>query len=292
MTKRILALAAVAVTLCSCDKVHNGASDVNLNGEETIFTATIESMPTTKATIDGLTPSWEVGDLIRINTHYVYEAQSVGTKSDFYVVSYSQKVKGDSFEAIFPWNYMQWQGSDSYFYFSPDEGYEWQPGKFNMPMYAKSDNTELNFMNICGVLKISVDAHIMTQVKSIMVSNPNKLMNGSFIVSPEGDMVLNDPTDPMQYQYLRRRKIVFTDPVPVSDESKDFYFPLAPQTYDSLKIEISEDDATFPYHLSTKKDVHINIKRNQIYNVVFTNPDSTEYLDINRSSGLGNDDFE
>lgn len=41
----------------------------------------------------------------------------------------------------------------------------WAEGKFNMPMYAQSNTTNLEFKNLCGVLKIAVKKESIASVK-------------------------------------------------------------------------------------------------------------------------------
>lgn len=135
-------------------------------------------------------------------------------------------------------------------------------------MYAESNNTDLHFKNLCGVLAITVKDHQMTQVKKIRVSNSDKLMFGTFKVNADGAMQLIDPVDPSQAVELRRRQLIFEEPVPVLEQSKVFYIALAPQSYKNLVVEISEDGETFPYRNGARGT--IDIERNNIYPVTFT----------------------
>lgn len=286
MKMRILTMMIIAVALCACNKAQekNNPNEIPL-----IFTATIESTPGSKATLDGMTPSWEVGDQIRINNNFIYAAQNAGTSAKFGAIG--TETTGTYYTALFPASYLVWQGHNPTMFLLPDEECTWVEGKFNMPMYAISDDTNLNFKNICGVLAITVKDHQMSQVKRIRIYNPNKLMFGPFNVNSDGAMVLTDPVDPKIDVGLRRRSLIYTEPVPVYEESKVFYFPLAPQAYGTLKIEISEDGETFPYQLSTHPRANVVIERNKIYNVTFTDPRTTEYITV-MPAELGNGDFE
>ena len=290
MRKHIFTMMAIAAALCACTKEEPSG---NIKETPLVFKATIEGTPSAKVTLDGMTPSWEVGDQIRINNEYLYEADNAGTTATFHAVD--QQTGGSAYEALFPTTYMRGQGTGGYMHWvknlPPDEEYRWEEGKFNMPMYAKSNDTNLYFKNLCGVLAITVKDHQMHQVKRIRVYNSTKLMFGAFNVNSDGAMVLTDPTDPAQAEGLRMRSIIYTEPVPVYEESKVFYIPLAPQAYKYIRIDISEDGETFPYQLGTGSGVNVVIERNKIYNVTFTDPRITEYITVIPVE-LGNDDFE
>lgn len=85
MKKRILAMMAIAATLCACNKVESTNPEVQtpeINTHEVMaFTASFENAGA-KATLNGMTPNWEVGDEVSINGN-VYRAESAGTSTTF-----------------------------------------------------------------------------------------------------------------------------------------------------------------------------------------------------------------
>ncbi len=281
MKKFFFTILTVAAALCGCTKDELLTNEVPSAGEdernETLtFTAVMEGTLNTRVTLADMTPSWQIGDQIRINKSYIYEAQNAGTTATFWATD--QQASGSSYEALFPTSYMvQWGYGNPQMHFPPDEEYPWVDGGFTMPMYAKSDNTELHFKNLCGVLRITVPEHQISQVKRIRVYNTVKPMFGLFEVGSDGGLVLTNP-NPNPAEGERMRSVIFSNAVPVRDESKVFYIALAPQEYGRLRIDISEDGETFPYQLSTK--YFVTIERNKIYNVAFTDPRSTEYITV------------
>lgn len=88
MKKYILTFMAFAAALCACNKEQmieseTPAPDVTPQGE-TVFTATMEGAPETRATYNGelKCASWEIGDQVNIDGS-IYEAQSSGTTTIF-----------------------------------------------------------------------------------------------------------------------------------------------------------------------------------------------------------------
>lgn len=286
MRKHIFAILALAAALCACNK------EQPTNTDPVIFTATMEGTPGTKVTLDGKMPNWEVGDAIKINKEFTYKAQSAGTTTTFWADG-REVGAASTYEAIFPTSYVSgssWGGSPTewVYYLPVDEEYEWVDGNFNMPMYAKSNDTDLHFKNLCGVLRITVTAKQMQQVKRIRVYNSKKPMFGTFTVDSNGALALDNSADTEELG-LKMRSIIYTTPVPVFDENKVFYIPIAPKNYSYLRIDVSEDGETFPYQLGTRGSV--KIERNKIYDILFTDPKSTEYITVVPAE-LGNEDFE
>lgn len=137
----------------------------------------------------------------------------------------------------------------------------WADGKFNMPMYARSNTTDLQFKNLCGVLKITVKNDVMAAVKSIRISSTNKAVSGKFHVDSNNAAVLDDPS-----AKGRSVTIQYTQAVTTSPEGTDFYVAIPPQTYQNLKIEIGDGVSDFR-ELVTKAGAQIVIERNKIYHI-------------------------
>lgn len=85
MKKTIYAMLAIAAALCACNKVENTDPEVQTPELQTpevmAFTASFENAGA-KATLDGMTPNWEVGDDVNINGT-VYYAKTAGTSTTF-----------------------------------------------------------------------------------------------------------------------------------------------------------------------------------------------------------------
>ena len=139
---------------------------------------------------------------------------------------------------------------------------EWADGRFNMPMYAESATTNLQFKNLCGVLKITVKSDDLASVRSIKVSSSNCATSGKFTVNEEGAAVLITPTDVSQIV-----TVTYTTPVETTAEGKVFYVAIPAQTYQDLKIRIS--DGANDKFMVTKSGADIVVERNKIYPIDF-----------------------
>ncbi|MBQ0061321.1 MAG: hypothetical protein KBT15_06070, partial [Bacteroidales bacterium] len=138
----------------------------------------------------------------------------------------------------------------------------WADGRFNMPMYAKSTTTNLQFKNLCGVLKITVKSDDLASVRSIKVSSSNCATSGAFTVNAEGAAELSTPDDISQTV-----TVTYTTPVETTAEGKVFYVAIPAQTYQDLKIRIS--DGANDKFMVTKSGADIVVERNKIYPIDF-----------------------
>ena len=139
---------------------------------------------------------------------------------------------------------------------------EWADGRFNMPMYAYSEDTNLKFKNLCGVLKITVKSDDLASVRSIKVSSSNCATSGAFTVNAEGAAELSTPDDISQTV-----TVTYTTPVETTAVGKVFYVPVPAQTYHDLKIRIS--DGANDKFMVTKSGADIVVERNKIYPIDF-----------------------
>lgn len=139
----------------------------------------------------------------------------------------------------------------------------WVEGKFNMPMYAQSSTSELNFKNLCGVLKISVNNVQFSKVQSIRVSSANKALSGKFTVDSNNSAVLTNAS-----AIANNITIMYTEAVPTTEEGTSFYIPVPAQTYRNLKIEVSSDGISYK-PLTTADNVDVTVERNKIYSIQF-----------------------
>lgn len=139
---------------------------------------------------------------------------------------------------------------------------DWADGRFNMPMYASSETTDLQFKNLCGVLKITVNDEDLASVKSITVSSANCATSGAFTVNTENAAELSDPSDASKSVTVTYNTAVETDA-----EGKVFYIPVPAQTYRDLVIKVSDDSRTVC--MTTRNGVDIVVERNKIYPITF-----------------------
>lgn len=231
-----------------------------------IFTATMEGNAT-RATYNSTEKcaSWEVNDQISINGK-TYNAQSAGLTTTFRAATEGQEAEGETYNAYFACTY---DGSSATLPAQVSE--TWADGKFNMPMYATSTTTNLQFKNLCGVLKITVKSDQIAAVKKIRVSSANAAISGSFTVDANNAAVLSDAST-----VANTLTITYTEAVPTTAEGKVFYVAVPAQTYQELKIELDADGNGFTKSMTTKSATDITVARNKIYPITFANNAATK----------------
>lgn len=141
----------------------------------------------------------------------------------------------------------------------------WTDGKFNMPMYAYSTDTDLKFKNLCGVLKITVKSDQIATVKSISVRSETHAVCGDFEVDADNAAVLTFP-----YSSPKTLTVTYTDAVPTTEAGKVFYVAVPAQTYHDLKIEIDADGSGNNLIMTTKSEANVTVARNTIYPITFS----------------------
>ena len=247
-----MAVAALAaLSSCSSDDIIQNEGSQNENGVTT-FTATIEG-ENTRATLVGMTPNWEVGDVISIDGHD-YRADAAGSSTTLTGTGAVETTH----HAYFPASL--YNGGTP----TLPASYQYEDGKFNMPMYAESTTTSLSFKNICGVLAITVPQSEMTSVQSIIVSS-DKQMNGE-ISSITAEGVLTFATATLSDAH-KKVTLTATSPIDIPAEGKTFYVPVPAATHNPLTITIS--NGTVTKALITKKSGGVEVARNNIYSITF-----------------------
>ena len=138
----------------------------------------------------------------------------------------------------------------------------WTEGRFNMPMYAQSTSKNLQFKNLCGILKVVVKNDIMTSVRSIKISSANCALSGAFTVT-DNKAVLTSPS-----ATANTLTINYTEAVPTTSEGTVFYIPIPAQTYRDLEITMT-DDAAIRRRMTIKSGEDFVVERNRIYTFNF-----------------------
>lgn len=248
----IIALAAIA-TISSCTKGglfpdKDGREEIVTGTAPQVFNAIMEGFPATRATLDGMTPSWEVGDVISIDGHS-YTAKTAGTSSTFEGTGAGEAIH----HAYFPAGLYN-GGSPAL-----PAVQTYVAGKFDMPMYAESDNTTLSFKNICAVLAIKVTSDDITTLKAIKVASDKK-MNGTFAVSDKKAVVGTDGTNVVVLES--------STALTLNADGTTFYIAIPAQNYMYLNIYLSSDGETYTRAMATKKAAGLgDIARSKIFSI-------------------------
>lgn len=248
----IIALAAIA-TISSCTKDglftdKDGREEIVTGTAPQVFNAIMEGFPATRATLDGMTPSWEVGDVISIDGHS-YTAKTAGTSSTFEGTGAGEATH----HAYFPAGLYN-GGSPAL-----PAVQTYVAGKFDMPMYAESDNATLSFKNLCAVLAIKVTSDDITTLKAIKVASDKK-MNGTFTVSDNKAVVGTDGTNVLV--------LASSTALTLNADGTTFYIAIPAQNYKYLNIFLSSDGETYTQAMATKKAAGLgDIARSKMFNI-------------------------
>ena len=245
-------MAAIA-TISSCTKDglftdKDGREEIVTGTAPQVFNATMEGFPATRVTLDGMTPSWEVGDVISIDGHS-YTAKTAGTSSTFEGTGAGEATH----HAYFPAGLYN-GGSPAL-----PAVQTYVAGKFDMPMYAESDNSTLSFKNICAVLAIKVTSADITTLKAIKVASDKK-MNGTFTVSDNKAVVGTDGTNVLVLES--------STALTLNADGTTFYIAIPAQNYMYLNIYLSSDGETYTRAMATKKAAGLgDIARSKMFNI-------------------------
>lgn len=153
---------------------------------------------------------------------------------------------------------------------SSEENYSSNLAKFLMPMCAQGNTSELQFKNLCAVLKIVVKTDVMDALHTIKVSSSNKAISGDFTIVDNTAVLVNP--DAVQNTYSRYYSKYF--PIKITSEGVIFYVALPAQTYRELRIDLISDGHT--KSMTTKKGVDIVVERNKMYQIVAATTENTE----------------
>ncbi len=127
----------------------------------------------------------------------------------------------------------------------------------NVPMVAVSENTTLQFKNICAVLAIKVASGT---VKAIKVMADQKNLSGDFTLDPSTSAITATTTG--------SNTVSLECGTAVTANNTTFYIAIPPQEYSSLQIYLSADGTTYKEAMATKVAAGLGtIARNKIINI-------------------------
>ena len=262
MKKYIYMAVAAIAALSSCTPDETG--DVNTNGSDEAFIATIETgnTRTTLGTGDNAGKVfWESGDKISINgvTYTGTPDKDNATKATF--EKDGDAATGTTFSAYYPASL--YDGTNATL--PAEQTYE--AGKIsNLPMYAQSDDHNLVFKNLCGVLAITVNSSDFSEVSSIDVYSDN-WMNGEFTVDASDYSMSFSGTIADANKKLTLS--MGTTPMSITT-SQVFYVAIPAGTHNLIfKVNGTLNSATTSKVMATKAANGITIERNTIYSIAF-----------------------
>lgn len=252
MKKNLVSLVSLAllvglVSLTSCKKEEN-------LGNGTQFRATMEGCTSQngKTTLNGTALEWVSGDQIAIYGTAGCGIYSAAPQTPATVAVFDN-VSGETGDAPFRAYYPSTLTTDGVNVTLPATQTYVEGSIHEFPMYAESNNEELSFKNLCGVLKLHL-TKANTNISSITVTAASEI-NGTFSVSYNG----GDPE--LTYSANGTNTTTLTCATAQSiAEGKDFYIYLPEGSYSGLQIEMTTDDNR--YCVKTANTA-INVTRSQ-----------------------------
>lgn len=269
MKKSILLLAVMATLLClsSCKKEENG---------KVLFKATIENpaqQGKTSIASDGMM-TWRSGDRIVVfygtsatsmTGQSLLSTTSTGRTAEF-TLALGNEPTGGHYYAVYPANIAGMIYHNSINLPTSQEYHAAEGGKvqFDAPMYAYSNDDQLVFKNLCGVVRIT-----LTTPKAInrIVVSANEPLCGQFTVNWNG----GEPT--LATTSTESTEVEFTCGSGVNcAEGADFYLylPVNEMGYTGMEFAFYATDGTY----STKtlmNDQRYVVGRNTLNPLVFSN---------------------
>ena len=257
MKKYIFMAVAAIAALSGCTSDND--FEENQTGKQTlVFTATMENSEGSRATYNSTEKyaEWQAGDQISING-MTYSAQEAGAVTTFKADSKGAE-EGDTYKAYFPAEL--YDGTTA----ALPATQAYKAGEFNMPMYAESTTSELEFKNLCSVLTIKVTSEDIATLKSIKVAS-DKVMSGTFTIGSDGQAVMSE--DGKKTVVLESSTALSLD-----EDGTVFYIAIPAQKYAYLNIFLSPDGKTYTQAMATKKyeydnDHEVVTARSKIYTI-------------------------
>ena len=230
--KRVIIIAFV--TLLSVASCELEISPI-VNHQALVFTASVDR-PVTKTSLDGddlsgYSVNWSNGDAIAIvdgAAHVgIYSTTSTSSSGTF-THSSGDEVTTADFEAYYPASI--YNGGIPTL---PDVQ-RYTPGNIaEAPMYASSSTTDLQFKNLCGILRLNISTSMASQkVRSIGLF-ANQKLSGTFSVESDA-AVISSSLDKDNYVSLDCGE----EGVNISSTPTSFYFSLPPGDYTNLQIAL------------------------------------------------------
>ena len=272
MKKNLLSLVILTslvylASLTSCKKE-------NTLGNGTQFRATMEDCTFTKTSLDGTALNWVTGDLIVVYGTLGNGIYSATPQTPARVAMFDN-VSGETGDGPYRAFYPTTLNNDGINITLPSVQVSEDGSLTEFPMYTESNNGDLAFKNICGVLKLHL-TKANTNINSISITAASEI-NGQYIINynegnPEIDYSANG---------MNTTTLTCNNAQNIAD-GKDFYIYLPEGSYDGLHIEMNTDDSR---HCIKASNRSINVTRSQYTLITFGEEDLT-FIPVGSKGGL------
>ena len=231
MKKRLFFLAAIGVlALSACVKeplITNAPEETDAH---VVFSAATESAATRTSLDgndqDGYTVNWQDGDQITVIAQGPlahYSTTSTTTRASFTYVDGTESQYGP-FQAWYPASIktsIQMKLPDTQYYVADNiQGF---------PMYATSNNTNLQFKNLCGIIRLDISTTQSNMKVSTIALSADQGMSGSFTIS--GDAAVVSGTTGVT--------LSCSTAVPIGTEPTSFLLAVPEGDYTHFKIKVT-----------------------------------------------------
>ncbi len=258
----------VALTSCKKDEIGNGIQ----------FRAIMENCVDqhSKTTLNGTSLNWMNGDMIAVygtagGGIYTATPQSPATVAVF------DNISGASGNAPFRAFYPSTLTTDGLNITLPAVQTTIDGSLTNYPMYAESNNSELAFKNLCGVLKFNL-TKASTSVVMVQVTATTHIV---------GDYSVNYNNGNPQLMYVANggysTVLVCTAPQDITS-GRDFYLYLPEGSYHNLSIEITDGSGRVCTK-TTKSTTTISVVRSQ-YTTITLGENDLIFRPVGSKGGL------
>lgn len=233
---------------------------------EGVFHASIAESGSTKTFIDGMSINWQDHDCVRINGAE-YEAEVITsnpTHATFSLVNGTPSKEGELNKAIFPSSL--YKATPTPHYELPSE-FEYNSGRYDIPMYAESKTQNLVFNSIFATLKVCLPTDYV--VKSLTVTSDCPL-NGKFTINTSNLDHVNYVQAEMQDSDPYRGNMTTTVKFSPEIIGGDVYLPIPAGLYagKNLKFMITCRDG-IKYEMTTNQSSPISILAGTLYTFNF-----------------------
>ena len=260
--KKITLLGVALATIVSVATVSCQKDKITI----TEFTATMENCndENGKVMLDGNVLRWTNGDQIAVwgdAGKGIYTTNNTGTYVTTFTFTEGEDPGNPNYTAVYP---ASWAQRQAIMLLPPVQTS--QDGRLEtFPMMAKSSTSELVFKNLCGALRLRLQASGKSVTGIELVANQN--IWGSYRI----DYNSGNPTVSHYTNGSKQLLLSITTPQNISTQAKDFYIALPPATYgEGFTIRIYASDGSVCTKTITEGN-SFTIVRNGIFTITLNN---------------------
>ena len=276
--KKITLLGVALATIVSVATVSCQKDKITI----TEFTATMENCndENGKVMLDGNVLRWTDGDQIAVwgtDGKGIYTTTNTGTYVTTFTFTEGEDPGDPNYTAIYPASWAQ----RSAIMFLPPVQTSHDGRLETFPMMAKSSSSELVFKNLCGALRLRLQASGKSVTGIELVANQN--IWGSYRI----DYNSGNPTLSHYTNGSNQLLLSISTPQNISTQAKDFYIALPPATYgEGFTIRIYASDGSVCTKTITAGH-SFTIVRNGIFTITLNN----DNLQFEPNAGLLSGEF-